>query len=294
MKIENLIEYIENISSDDKKLQPLIAIGNTKRYEISKFFDILNKEDIEELDRIYNYSQEINNIKKYEGTINKQTWFAYMCANNIEINTLTQTIKKSSIKLNDDSSISVNIRDNKKIKTLNFDNADLYDIKPKLKQKKLFNNDNLEPLKENNLFLCKKGIYKNDKELLYIILNCIFNSNNLFYIKKCQRNLCQKYYLTTVVNKEFCDRPRIVCEEQSTCCDAIKTLEKSKQYKRIGRLTDNFLSKYRKRNDEESIKFIGKFKEIVENEITSKCKQNLNITKNDIKKLEQLISDYKN
>ena len=51
MKIENLIEYIENISSDDKKLQPLIAIGNTKRYEISKFFDILNKEDIEELDR---------------------------------------------------------------------------------------------------------------------------------------------------------------------------------------------------------------------------------------------------
>ena len=129
---------------------------------------------------------------------------------------------------------------------------------------------------------------------MYIILNCIFNSNNLFYIKKCQRNLCQKYYLTTVVNKEFCDRPRIVCEEQSTCCDAIKTLEKSKQYKRIGRLTDNFLSKYRKRNDEESIKFIGKFKEIVENEITSKCKQNLNITKNDIKKLEQLISDYKN
>ena len=62
MKIENLIEYIENISSDDKKLQPLIAIGNTKRYEISKFFDTLNKEDIEELDRIYNYSQK---MKKY-------------------------------------------------------------------------------------------------------------------------------------------------------------------------------------------------------------------------------------
>ena len=40
MKIENLIEYIENISSDDKKLQPLIAIGNTKRYEISKFFNV--------------------------------------------------------------------------------------------------------------------------------------------------------------------------------------------------------------------------------------------------------------
>ena len=82
MKIENLIEYIENISSDDKKLQPLIAIGNTKRYEISKFFDILNKEDIEELDRIYNYSQEINNINinsikyLYEHEHNEdETWY---------------------------------------------------------------------------------------------------------------------------------------------------------------------------------------------------------------------------
>lgn len=288
-------EYLENISSTNKELQPQISIGGTDKQEIANYFYHLSNEDIMELDRIYDFSQKIIKMEKYIGTINKQTWFAYMNANNIEIKPLSEGIKKSPIKVNEDNSISVNIRNNKKVNTLTFENIDLYNSTHKIKSRRLFDNtiiSNNSTPSENNLYLSKKGTIDNDRELLYIILNCLFNANNDFYIKKC--TLCGKYYLTTKVNKSLCYRKRIVCGIESTCCDASTTFAQSKQYQRIRRRVNNFLSKYRKKNDPESIIFIGKFQELVEETIINNCKQKLDITDDDIQKLETLISNYKN
>jgi len=287
-------EYLENISSTNKKLQPLISIGGTNKQEIENYFYYLSNEDIIELNRIYDFSQKIIKEKKYMCTINKQTWFTYMNANNLEITPLSEGIKKSPIKVNEDNSILVNIRNSKKVNTLTFNNIELYNSTPKIKPRKLFDNTlitNNSILSENNLFLSKKGTFNNDRELLYIILNCLFNANNDFYIKKC--TLCKKYYLTTKVNKSLCYRKRIVCGEESTCCDASTTFARSKQYQKIRRRINNFLSKYRKKNDIDSITFIGKFQDLVEQTIINNCKQKLDITDEDFQKLENLISNYK-
>ena len=287
-------EYLENISSTDKNLQPQISIGSTAKQEIANYFYHLNNEDIIELDKIYDFSKKIIKEKKYVGTINKQTWFAYMNANNIEIKPLSEGIKKGPIKVNEDNSISVNIRNGKKVNTLTFKNIDLYNSTPRIKLKRLFATTitSNNTLSENNLYLSKKGTFDNDRELLYIILNCLFNANNDFYIKKC--SLCGKYYLTTKVNKLLCYRKRIVCGIESTCCDASTTFAQSKQYQKLRRRVNNFLSKYRKKNDNDSIIFIGEFQEIVEDEILNDCKQKLDITEEDMEKLENLISNYKN
>lgn len=179
-----IFTYDENISQ--KGVEPLLELKslNCIRPEnnISNYFYNLKTEEIEELERIYDYSKKINNGAK--DTINKDSWLCYKIANNINIPALSETIKQSEIKINNDNSINVEYGNNGKFKTLSFQNKKTYSLS-KMKSMPLFEYEinNLD-IEKNILFLHKEGVYESNIEFLYMVLNCLFSSNNLYYIKK--------------------------------------------------------------------------------------------------------------
>ena len=135
----------------------------------------------------------------------------------------------------------------------------------------------------------KKGVCKNSIEYLFNILDCLFSSNNNYYIKKCDR--CNKYYLTTRPNKLYCYRTKIVCNTPTTCHNSLVTLERSKEYIYLRRKVNNHLSKYRKKNDIKSNDYINNILNTF-NIIMDNCKNKLDITNEDIEKVNKLLTDF--
>lgn len=282
--------YIETITLIDKDTYPLINASNKvsgeNKLSIKNYFYTLQKNEIEELNRIYDFSQKINDFKEEKIRITKENWFMYKAAYKIKINPLNEEIKKSPFIINEDNPVSINIRNKNKTTTLTYKEKDLFEPKIR-KNKPLFTISKNNDPNNNCLYLEKKGTYKNDGELFYMVLNCLFNAENTYYIKKCQR--CGKFYITTKINKLFCDRPRIVCEINTTCQNALNTLYKSKEYREIRRKANNHLSKYRKKNDEYSNTYINLFSKKLD-KILDKCKEKFDITKKDLEDIEKLIS----
>lgn len=283
--MENYFEYIENISIKDKDLLPTIKFNNNKdEYSISKYFDTLSNNEIKELDNIFKYANELNESNKYK-IVDKDIWLKYKIYKNLTINTLNETIKKNNYKNND--TISINYGSNGKYKQLEF-NKNTYN--KNTKTNKLFNTYSDENPNYDNiplLFMHKAGYYNTNRELLYIVLNCIFSSNQNFYIKKC--NLCKKYYLTNKINKNYCERPRIVFDKTTNCLNSLNVFHKSKEYIKVRRLKDNYLSKYYKKNDSNSIKIINEFMTKY-NDIIDNCKSKRNITIEDEKEIKSLMN----
>jgi len=241
--------YDENISIS--KIEPLIDCDNINDYSENNyastyFYNLykpfLNKEILEELNRIFEYSNKTCKNKKYSNTINKDSWLNYKLSNNIIIKNVSESILKSkNILLNENNSISVNLIKNGKQTKLNFDNKQLYDNT--IKTRPLFKtNSNINNTNENILYLHKECFCKNDFEYLYNLLNCLFSSNNTYYIKKCER--CKRFFLTTLPNKRMCDRPRIICGKSTICCNASKIFYKSKEYKCMFRIIENHLKHF--------------------------------------------------
>lgn len=274
--MEKYFEYIENISIKDKKLLPTIKFSNCKdEYSISNYFDTLSDDEIKELDNIFDYANKLNVSNKYK-IVDKDIWLKYKIYKNLTINALNETIKKNNYKT-DNNTISINYGNNGKYKQLEFtDNTYNNDNK----RKKLFNTYSDENPNYDNtplLFMHKAGYYNTDRELFYIVLNCIFSSNQKFYIKKCSLKSCKKYYLTNKINKNYCERPMIVLGVNTTCCNSLNIFYQSKEHKRIIRLKDKYINKLYKRNnaksDDDISDFYNKF-----NAIYDECKKKRNIT----------------
>lgn len=288
MNKQLIFTYDENIS--DKGIEPLLGEDNTNNYtdknKISNYFYYLKEDEIKELDKIYNHSTKVskNNLKE---TINKDSWLKYKIASNITIPPLSETIKKSQIKTNDDNSINVKYGNNGKYINLIFDNEENYSQKTKMNHTSLFELKKEDFIVEKNLlFLHKEGIYKSDLEFLYMTLNCLFSSNNTYYIKKCER--CGGFYLANKINKKFCYRPTIICGKLTSCHHALEQLYQSKEYRAIIRKKEKHLDKYYKRNDEESWNYINNFLTALYN-ILENCKNNLDITNDDLEKINKLF-----
>lgn len=253
-------KFLEEISTTakTKKIEPLISAtekeGENAKYEISNFFYNLNSNDIKELDRIFDYSKKVS-LEKDKGTINKDSWLKYMVQNNIKI-TLSKSIKKSTVISNADNSVTVMYGKNGKFKKLSFDNTDLYS-KEKIGSRPLFEIEKNDVSKNNTnkLFLLCEGTYKNDKDLLYMVLDCIFSSNDDYYIKKC--DLCDRYYFTKRKNTQYCNRKRIVCGKETTCFNSLDFLCEQKEYRYIRNTIKKNLDKYYKKYDYD---YINRFK----------------------------------
>lgn len=241
--------YDENISI--KGIEPLLNCDNPNFYSstnnVSNYFYNLytpykNNIVIEELDKIFEYSNKVNIIKKYANTINKDSWLKYKISKNITINNISEHIIKSdNIIENISNGISVNYIQNGKSIIMDFESTDLYDCKNK--SKPLFNiSQNINNTTENILYLRKECYCNNEIEYLYTLLNCLFTSNNNYYIKLCER--CNRYFLTTTSNKRMCNRPRTICGELTMCCNASKVFYKSKEYKYMFRIIENHLKPY--------------------------------------------------
>lgn len=288
-------EYMEYVSKN--KTLPLIKFNKgNEYYSISNYFDNLNLEDISELNIIFNYSKKAlyyldnEDIEKYK--ITRETWLKYKIANNITINPLNETIKYTN-DINDE--ITILYGTNHNYKDLSFPKVSInelveneYNIKLK-KNKPLFNSNSNNTQNNNDLILIKSGFYNNSRELLYMVLNCLFNSNCTLYIKKCK--LCNKYYLTDKINKTYCDRKRYVCGKLSDCVHSLDDLYKSSQYKNIVRKKENFISKYYKKNDEISLNKKNKFNNEYDL-LFQKYKDKRDITIDDINEIDNFISNY--
>ncbi len=291
---EYYFEYIENISIKDRNLIPFITFYKNGQgiHPLSQYLYNLSNDEIEELDNLFNYSKKVSSVKDYN-IVDRKIWLKYKISNGITINALNETIKKNKIKDNDN--ISVEYGCNGKFKTIDFPNNSYKSNNIKYKRRVLFKTYDMEYGIDNNvdeepiLFLHKAGTFKNNRELLYMILNCLFSSNNTYYLKKCE--LCNKYYITNKVNKRYCNRGKIVLGKQTTCCNSLNTFYKSKEYIKIRRLKNNHLSKYYKNNNEESIKYINNFLNKY-NDIIDKCIKKRNIDDNDIKDINNLISNF--
>lgn len=207
-----------------------------------------------------------------------------MTSHNIKINPLSKMIEKSTLIINSDNTISVKLGINSKYTNLTFSNSSLYlDNKNKYKEKPLFEIPKDEIKYDDNiLFLCKEGNYERHKELLYLVLDCLFSSNHDFYIKKCE--LCNKYYFTIRANKQYCERKRITCNVETTCQGSLNVLDQSKEYMAIRRLKTRHWDTYYKKADYEYInKFVEKY-----NSIIDKCKEKRDITNKDIDDITKL------
>ena len=172
---EYYFEYIENISRKDKNLIPFITFYKNGQgiRPLSQFLYNLSNDEIEELDNLFNYSKKVSSVNDYN-IVDREIWLKYKISNGITINALNETIKKNKIKDNDN--ISVEYGCNGKFKTIDFPNNSYKSNNIKYKRRVLFKTYDMEYGIDNNvdeepiLFLHKAGTFKNNRELLYMIL----------------------------------------------------------------------------------------------------------------------------
>ena len=282
MNEKRYFEFVENVTNIGNDELPYITFNKNGSISlpISEYFNFLSSIEEKELLNILNYSKK---SKSKYSLIDKDIWLKYKIYNNITISPITEIMKKGNYKPQND--IFINYNSNRKNKDLEF-SKELYD---KPKPKALFDTfSNLNYDKEPTIYIHKISEYSNNIELLYLFLNCLFNSNhNNLFIKKC--DCCKKYYLTNKRNKKYCNREKIVCGIETDCLNSLNTLYQSAEYMKIRRMKDNHLSKYYKTNDEESINYINMFM-ISYNQVIDNCKEKRNIDDSDIKEIEKLIS----
>ena len=287
--MNNNFFYNENISI--KGIEPLLNNNLVSSYFYNLYKPVLNNAMIKELDKILEYSNKTNEIKKNINTINKESWLKYRIANNIAFKNLNETIIKINSSIKDkNNDIFINYIQNGKNKNLYFNDKNLYYKNNKPKAKPLWKtNKALNNKVENILYLHKECYCQNDYEFLYMLLNCLFSSNNNYYIKKCER--CNRYFLATIPNKKMCSRPRTICGKETICCNASKIFYKSKEYKYMFRLVEKHLKPYYNGINDNS-EYINSIRDTFTN-IKEKCilEDKYDRIKESIKETEDLVNN---
>jgi len=263
--------YSEELSTN-KKNKPYISFGyktndnNFKVYDTITYFDNLSSSASNELDKIYDYSLKLGKDK-----IDKDSYFSFIATHNITIPPISKRITKHNIKLSNESNITIHYANNKKDKDLVFWDKDM--ALPKNNKINLLE----QQVKNNNggifdLTIHKEGNYKDDIELLYMFLDCLFSSNVSYYIKQCE--LCNKYYTTNKPNKRYCYRMTFVYGKQTICENAVNLLYQSKEYKSATRKDEKLLKYLHNNSNKYDIDKYNYEKNIIKKE----CIKKLNMT----------------
>jgi len=267
-------KYREEISTN-KTLIPSICFGEEKEencniyYDIPVYFDNLSSEAEKELNKIFEYSKNFS-----DNGINKESWIRYLTAYKISIPALSKKITRRTPKTTKGTDIYVNYAENKKDNELTFYDKNL--IFPTTAGERINLFENL--IKTSNqgaiidLFLHKEGIYNNDIQLLYMVLDCILYSNIRYFIKKCEH--CGKYFIHNLPNKKYCSRMRFVYDYQTTCVDAKDAFYKSRQYREAMRKDAKYLKYFHNNASKYDIERYNKEKQ----EIKKECIKNFDIT----------------
>ena len=289
LEMENnmIFKYCEIVNAKSKNPLESIIINENNKSKKDKEEPklILDVNEEYPLKQLYEYVRTITNEEYI--TINKSNWLNCMIRFDIKVNGMTTYIIKGRNIIEDkNGNITITYYENGKPKRLTFNKKEY--LRPT--RKSLFKIDSQDTNNQNanQLILCKEGNYETDRQLLYMVLDCLFSSNYNFYIKKCER--CGNYYLTDKRNKQFCNRKKVVCGKDTTCCNALTTLYESKEYKKITRLVKRYIDKYYKNIE----KYQKEIDEIYEkkNIILDRCREKLDITNEDIKELENYLSTY--
>lgn len=204
----------------------------------STFFDGLKEETLSKLQSIFDFSIKYNNTNY----INREIWKPFLFTSNISIkdirknyNTHLEKVENSNSKRplfkkynrKSNNQLEVEKYYRSRVSKYNKDIANtqvkIYkelakhfsnSIKPTLKQTYITQKARREEL--NRLSIMKQGVYggimnidysfefKNELELLYNFLECIFQSDYNYKIKKCNNKDCQNFYITLDTKTKHC------------------------------------------------------------------------------------------
>lgn len=216
-------------TSSKKKNNIHIFLGEndkvvSKVYILDFFDTILNKKLlIAELDKILAYSEmyKLNYISK-------DLWIRYQLVNEIKIPAISKKNSKTIISHTDKGS-GAEIKTNRTNKE-----HDIYFTDNKIALKQIGNRSLFDSIATNGntsyiANVSKEAYFNNYTELTYIFLECIFNSINTYYVRKCK--YCGLYFIANRSNKEHCERTSLVKEKHITCAKIISTIEKTYEYK---------------------------------------------------------------
>lgn len=270
--------YCES-SPINKKNEPQIYLDykdDSKSNNLSKlnfldFFDNVSNIHllIKELDKIMEYAEKLS-----FDYINNKIWLKYQIAREISIPKIGKKTTKMIISINSKAKskkITAQYIQNKKNKEFIYsDPTTFLSSNPNLFEKQAIN--------ENSTFrttTIKEANFKNYTELLYIFLECLFNSNVNYYIKKCEREHCKKYYIAIKPDTHYCKRTTKIKNNLVPCANIISFIEKTNEYKIFKKDDKNFRNKFGQYKDlpyDYETKYLKKF-----GSIKDECFRTLNL-----------------
>lgn len=204
----------------------------------STFFDGLKEETLSKLQSIFDFSIKYNNTNY----ISREIWKPFLFTSNISIknikknyNTHLEEVENPNSKkplykkYNRKSNNQLEIEKYYKSKVLKY-NKDIANIQVKIYKElaKHFSNSIKPSLKQTYIIqkarekdlsilsIMKQGVYggimnidysfefKNELELLYNFLECIFQSDYNYKIKRCNNKECQNFYITLDTKTKHC------------------------------------------------------------------------------------------
>lgn len=251
---------------------------NTKlfSYTFIDFFDRLSNEAINELDKIYNYS--LNYTNDY---INQDTWLMYQMANGLTICPISKRYTKRLAKHNDKGNgITAIYTKNRKERELIFNNFN--DFIPK--NANLFDNLAKKGSSIYHISAIKESICNNEIELLYVFLECLYNSNATYCIKKCKH--CNKYYIAIKSDNRYCERKQSYNGKMIGCNSVVATIQKSYEYKQLMKKDKNLTNIF-SNSSKYSQEYIDNYKD-KRDAIKIQCFKNRDLTD-----LKSFIENYK-
>lgn len=165
------------------------------------FFDILDEKSLNELDSIMNAFSEISNLNDTQ----KKLWKKYKeLFSNIKpvINTEIRNIKNL---LKETNTIDLSLKKQ----------TDTIDMAKKEKNMFDFYYDKEEKKVHKHPTIFSYIKFENEKDFIYAFLELLYASKNTYSILKCNNKKCNKYFVSSKSDTEYCSR----LENDKTCYD---------------------------------------------------------------------------
>lgn len=216
--------------------------ANTKQLkEYENLFDLLDKESIEMLNKIYDYSFSMGLNR-----ITTESWLNFLLNNNIKLVPIQITTGK--INTDNVNSIEYKHKGRKYDIDINKENTytedTIYNKYPIIID--VLKNDNtisMEQLDDVEKLLTKLTTLKlapslfemkimkcnNYTELLLAFLHCLLSSNKNYCIKKCE--FCEKFYVATKSDTRYCKRKSLIDTKELSCDSIVNHFKQSYDYK---------------------------------------------------------------
>lgn len=222
-------------------------------------YDLL-KNILKELDKILEYSQN--------ECISQETWFKYKVANSLALPKIGESYIKSFSKVKNDNSngIELTYYRNRRAHKITFENnEDFFKSKPK----NIFDNLTNNKSAEYNLIIKKEAVCKNEIELLYAFLQCLFNiPQTPYYIRKCK--YCKKYFVATYYRTFYCSRTNVIKNHNVPCGLVRNFIKKQNEYKKFLTASKSLENKIIDKCNDEYLTYQNERDEAIEKCITSK------------------------